>query len=117
MANTQYNCPPLCSRCNRLHYASQPCLTETAKVVEPPKVSVSRPYLEKRWYDSQWKKWTDWEEIEGRQLRDKYGTTPEEWKESCKSWIEIGGTYEYRIGVRTDEVVWEMSYLTQKKDD
>ena len=25
--NTSYNCPPMCSRCNRLHYTNQPCKT------------------------------------------------------------------------------------------
>lgn len=47
--------------------------------------------------------------ITGYQLESKYGSTPEEWKESCKNWIEIGGLYEYRIGKRTDVVEWSMS--------
>lgn len=43
-------------------------------------------------------------------LCEKYGTTPEEWKAACKTWIEVGGHYEYRIGTRTDVVEWEISY-------
>ena len=70
----------------------------------------SRSFLEMRWYDKQWDKWTEWEEVEGFKLREKYGTTPEEWKASCEMWIEVGGHYEFRIGTRTDVVNWKISY-------
>jgi len=86
------------------------------KADEPlPRTPCSRSFLEMRWYDKQWDKWTEWEEVEGFKLREKYGTTPEEWKASCKAWIEVGGHYEYRIGTRTDVVEWEISYRENKE--
>jgi hypothetical protein len=86
------------------------------KAEEPlPRTTCSRSFLEMRWYDKQWDKWTEWEEVEGFKLREKYGTTPEEWKASCKIWIEVGGHYEYRIGTRTDVVEWEISYRENKE--
>ena len=72
---------------------------------------IVRSFLIVRWYDSQRKEWTDWEEITGRELTSKYGDTPEQWKEACKSWIEIGGFYDYRIGTETKVIEWETSYL------
>ena len=69
-----------------------------------------------RWYDKQWDKWTEWEEVEGFKLREKYGTTPEEWKASCEMWIEVGGHYEFRIGTRTDVVNWKISYRENAKE-
>lgn len=71
-------------------------------------------FLMFRWYDSQKKEWTEWEEITGRMLIEKYGRTPEDWKVACQSWIEIGGLYEYRIGTRIDMVNWEFSYIKNK---
>jgi len=66
--------------------------------------------LFRRWYDSQWKKWDEWDEVTGDFLIQKYGETPEQWKESCKAWIDCGGLYEYKIAKRVDTVEWEMSY-------
>lgn len=63
-----------------------------------------------RWYDKRWEKWSHWAEQEGRELLSKYGETEEEWKESCKSWIEMGGTYEFKIVERTEEPIWRISY-------
>jgi hypothetical protein len=78
---------------------------------------VPRYYLEFRWYDSQHKTWQDWEEITGWKLENKYGSTPEDWKAACETWIEVGGTYEYRIGTREDKIVWETSYLTRDPEN
>lgn len=72
-----------------------------------------RNFLMFRWYDDQRKEWTDWEEITGRMLTEKYGHTPEDWKVACQSWI-VGGLYEYRIGTRIDVVEWEMSYFANE---
>lgn len=66
--------------------------------------------LLQRWYDRQLDKWTDWEEIPKRKLLEKYGSTIEEWKNSCENWIEIGGTYEYRIIERVSTDIWSTSF-------
>jgi hypothetical protein len=66
--------------------------------------------LFRRWHDGQWNTWTEWEEIRGKELRDKYGETPEIWKKMCKNWIEVGGRYEYRIVRRVDTVEWSLSF-------
>ena len=89
---------------------SKPTSVEEPREEGLDETTCSRSFLEMRWYDKQWDKWTEWEEVEGFKLREKYGTTPEEWKASCKMWIEVGGHYEYRIGTRTDVVEWEISY-------
>lgn len=68
--------------------------------------------LQQRWHDRQWNAWTDWEEVD-----ETYGTTLEEWKKSCQAWIDVGGTYEYRIVKRTDVLEWELSYLKDKQLD
>lgn len=73
--------------------------------------------LQQRWYDSQWKTWTDWKELDAWTIDRKYGVTPEAWKKSCQAWIDVGGTYEYRIVKRTDVLEWELSYLKDKQLD
>lgn len=61
-------------------------------------------------YDSRQTGWTKWEDIDGYRLKDKYGTTVEEWMSACRSWIAMGGRYQYRLIRRTDTVEWEMDY-------
>jgi len=80
------------------------------KTILDPQPSTTSQFLERRWYDKQYKTWTEWEEIQGEELRRKYGTMVEEWKESCIQWIQVGGHYEYRIGTRTSVVEWQVSY-------
>jgi hypothetical protein len=63
-----------------------------------------------RWYDKQWGRWDDWREVPFSEQREKYGVVEEEWKQACKTYIEIGGRYEYRIVERTEKTEWEMSY-------
>ena len=71
--------------------------------------------LQQRWHDRQTDKWTDWDDADKNyDLYRKYGTTPVEWKKSCQAWIDVGGTYEYRIVKRTDVLEWELSYLKDK---
>jgi len=69
-----------------------------------------------RYYDSSRKQWTEWQEVSGVDLKRLYGETLEEWKKHCKSWIECGGTYQYKIYSRVDTVEWEMSYLDNKEE-
>jgi hypothetical protein len=95
---------------NQNQTESQPQDVEEPRDEGLDETACSRSFLEMRWYDKQWDKWTEWEEVKGFKLREKYGTTPEEWKASCKIWIEVGGRYEYRIGTRTDVVDWKISY-------
>lgn len=66
--------------------------------------------LLRRWYDRQWDKWDEWAEVTGEHLMQKYGETPEQWRESCKRWIDCGGLYEYKIAKRVDTVEWEISF-------
>lgn len=80
---------------------------------EPEDANCSYVLLQ-RWYDRQWDKWEEWEEVTGDHLIRKYGETPEQWKESCKGWIECGGHYEYKIAKRVDTVEWEISYRELK---
>ena len=98
-------------------YAYLDDLFEAQRQLLSTKQGCSYPFLQMRWYDKQWGKWTEWKEVEGFKLREKYGTTPEEWKASCKMWIEVGGHYEYRIGTRTDVLDWEISYLNTNERD
>ena len=51
----------------------------------------------------------------GYKLKDKFGNTVEEWKESCKAWINIGGHYEYRIIRRVDTIEWGMCFMKPHK--
>lgn len=67
--------------------------------------------LQQRWNDRQWNSWTDWEEVD-----ESYGTTLEEMKKSSQAWIDLGGTYEYRIIKRTDVLEWELSFLNKKQN-
>lgn len=67
--------------------------------------------LQQRWHDRQWNAWTDWGDVD----EESYGTTLEEWKKSCQNWLNVGGTYEYRIVKRTDVLEWELSYLNYKQ--
>lgn len=78
-----------------------------------PRSPAAQFILEMRWFDRQRETWMDWEIVSPADLCAKYGTTPAEWKKSCKLWIEIGGLYEYRISKRTDVIEWELSYLAQ----
>jgi hypothetical protein len=71
-----------------------------------PNKKSTKIFLEMRWHDTQWDKWEEWTEVD----TSTYGKTPEEWKKTAESWIDIGGTYEYRIGTRTDVIDWELSY-------
>lgn len=63
-----------------------------------------------RHHDTRSDKWSQWEEPSQIDLRSKYGTTPDEWKDTCKRWIEMGGTYEFKIMRRTDVVEWSLRY-------
>lgn len=62
-----------------------------------------------RWHDTSRDTWTEWEEISGKKLFN-YGESPEEWRIYAKKWIEIGGTYEYKIINRFDEIEWSINY-------
>jgi hypothetical protein len=66
----------------------------------------TRLVLQRRWYDTQRGTWEDWHDVPQRDLKHKYGETPEDWKRSCKAWIEMGGTYQFRIVERIDKFVW-----------
>lgn len=84
----------------------------------PARACYLSSHLLMRWWDKQWKTWTEWEEVSGFKLREKYGANPEEWKESCKTWIEVGGHYEYRIVTRSETVDWEISFSDKRfRDD
>lgn len=72
-------------------------------------MTTTQTIFQRRWYDSQWEKWDDWVDVEGRVL-DKYGETPEEWIVTAMEYLDMGATYEYRIIERTDETLWEMSF-------
>jgi len=74
----------------------------------------SRLIFQRRWYDTQWKRWDDWVDVEGRDLF-KYGETPDEWISMAKSYIEMGATYEYRIIERTDKITWSVSYSSNSQ--
>jgi hypothetical protein len=74
----------------------------------------SRLIFQRRWYDTQWKRWDDWVDVEGRDLF-KYGETPDEWISMAKSYIEMGATYEYRIIERTDKITWSVSYSANRE--
>jgi hypothetical protein len=76
----------------------------------------SRLIFQRRWYDTQWKRWDDWVDVEGRDLF-KYGETPDEWISMAKSYIEMGATYEYRIIERTDKITWSVSYSANESSD
>lgn len=78
-------------------------------------VTCSQLVFQRRWYDAQWKRWSEWEELDGCNLL-KYGDTPEEWKRSAESYIEMGATYEYRIIERTEKITWSVSYSANSKD-
>jgi len=69
----------------------------------------SRLVFQRRWYDSHWKRWSEWVELDGCNLL-KYGDTPEEWRSAAKAYIEMGATYEYRIIQREEVTVWGISY-------
>lgn len=71
--------------------------------------------LKKRWFDSSRGVWTDWEQIDEYTLQRKYGKTIDDWKLSCKDWIDIGGTYEYKIVKRTDTVEWTLKFSEKDK--
>jgi hypothetical protein len=75
-----------------------------------PAAAGSRPVLMMRHHDTRNDKWSQWKEPSQTDLRSKYGTTPDEWKDTCKRWIEIGGTYEFKILRRTDAVEWSIHY-------
>ena len=62
--------------------------------------------LQCRWYDTQRGTWENWHDVPQRDLKHKYGDTPEDWKRSCEAWIKMGGTYQFRIVERTDKQKW-----------
>lgn len=72
--------------------------------------SDTRQVLLMRHHDTRSNKWTPWSEPSHTDLLSKFGTTPDEWKDTCKRWIEIGGTYEFKIVRRTDVVEWKVHY-------
>tara|TARA_R110000868_G_scaffold349003_1_gene610181 strand:+ start:106 stop:381 length:276 start_codon:yes stop_codon:yes gene_type:complete len=66
--------------------------------------------LQYRFHDRQFQRWSDWTTIEGKTLREQYGTTVAEWKANCKRWIEMGGRYEYRIIRREETQTWGITF-------
>ena len=101
--------------------ADEEQLTETREIIagvldrwapfpdDPCEVRLTHALLQ-RWYDRTLQRWDRWAEITGEELRTKYGITPDEWKQNCQAWIDIGGTYQYKIVRRTDATVWTCSY-------
>ena len=77
-------------------------------------VAGSRLVLQVRFHDRD-HGWQEWETIEGRQLEEKYGTTPDQWKLACAGWIEIGGRYEYRILRVSETIDWSISFAENNK--
>lgn len=67
-------------------------------------------HLYVRYHDKQWNMWREWEEVSSYRLLNKYGETKEDWIESCKSWIKIGGRYEYKIVRRIEMVEYRMIF-------
>ena len=85
-------------------------IKEAANASQAPAPEPPRHVLMFRWHDRQRDTWTDWTEVEPDQLRNKYGAPVDEWKKSCVSWTDIGGTYDYKIVERTDREVWRHTY-------
>lgn len=75
--------------------------------IYPSEKATYKKVLMYRWYDRQLGKWTEWEDIQEPKLSTKYGKTPTDWKRSCKTWLSVGGLYQYKIVQRTDETIWE----------
>lgn len=69
--------------------------------------------LQERNHDRYTKEWSEWEDVVGRKLREKFGDTPEDWKRACKMWIEVGGRYEFRIFKRVDTEDWSMCFSSE----
>ena len=69
--------------------------------------------LQERNHDRYTKEWSEWEDVVGRKLRDKFGANPEEWKEACKMWIDVGGRYEFRIFKRVDTEDWSIRFSSE----
>lgn len=80
------------------------------------KIQSKLPKVEQRWvllmrhHDTRNDNWSAWEEPNKADLNAKYGTNPEQWRDTCSRWIEMGGTYEFKIVRRTDEVEWSLHY-------
>lgn len=70
----------------------------------------SRWALFLRHHDQSRDQWTEWEEVQGRELWEKFGATVDEWKQHAKSWVEMGGTYEIKIVQITERVEWSIHY-------
>lgn len=76
--------------------------------------SAPRLIFQRRWYDRQWKRWSEWEELGGCNLLKYGGDEPEDWKRSAQTYIKIGATYQYRILERTEKVTWELGYSPEE---
>ena len=72
--------------------------------------SGSRWALFQRHHDRSRNQWSEWEEIQGRELWEKFGANVNEWKRNAKSWIEMGGTYEIKIVQITERIEWSIHY-------
>ena len=91
---------------------------ETAQITDSQAVVHERLVLgswvlQERNHDRYTQEWGEWEDVEGRKLREKFGETPDEWKRACKMWIEVGGRYEFRIFKRVDAEEWSMCFSSE----
>ena len=95
---------------------------ETDQTTDSPAVVQQRLVLDswvlqERNHDRYTKEWSEWEDVGGRKLRDKFGANPEEWKEACKMWIDVGGRYEFRIFKRVDTEDWSIRFSSENAED
>lgn len=79
--------------------------------------SGSRLALFLRHHDRSRDQWTEWEQIQGRELWEKFGATVGEWKQHAKGWIEMGGTYEIKIVQITEHIEWSIHYENSDLSD
>ena len=64
--------------------------------------------LQRQYRERQCEIWSDWQDVDEYNLQRCFGKTVKDWKRNCKSWIDMGGLYRFRIIKRTDNCVWEI---------
>jgi hypothetical protein len=87
--------------------------TEGSQAVAQERLVLGSWVLQERNHDRYREEWSEWQDVEGRKLREKFGETPDEWKRACKMWIEVGGRYEFRIFKRIDTEEWSMCFSSE----